>query len=50
MREIGDRVDPATVDLGEVRYYRDPLARLTRLHRTSTEMLTGFTSYAPWYT
>lgn len=50
MREGGDRVDPATVDLGDVRYYRDPLERLTRLHRTSTEMMTGLTSCAPWHT
>ena len=50
MRNGGNRVDPATVDFGNVRYYRDPLERLERLHQASTEMLTGLTSYAPWHT
>ena len=32
----------------EVRYYRNPLDRLRRLHQSATEMVTGFTYISPW--
>jgi hypothetical protein len=32
----------------EVRYYRNPLDRLRQMHRSASEMVTGFTYVSPW--
>lgn len=40
--------DPMAFSPQEIRYYRNPIERLARLHETSTEMVTGFTYSSPW--
>jgi hypothetical protein len=41
-------VDPATLATTRVRYYRDPLERLTKLHESWREMATGLTYRSPF--
>lgn len=40
--------EPSAVQARRVRYYRDPLDRLVRLHRSFTEMSTGVTYRSPF--
>jgi hypothetical protein len=40
--------DPMALPPQEIRYYRNPIDRLARLHETSTEMVTRFTYTSPW--
>lgn len=40
--------DPMALDVNQIRYYRNPLNRLQRMHVSSTEMVTGFTYLSPW--
>lgn len=32
----------------DIRYYRNPLDRLRQMHRSATEIMTGFTYVSPW--
>lgn len=47
-RSWGTKQDPASIPDTEIRYYRNPLERLARLHESSSEMATGFTYLSPW--
>jgi hypothetical protein len=38
----------ASLPVDEVRYYRNPLDRLRRMHEPSREMTTGFVNVPPW--
>jgi len=49
-RTWGARHDPMSLAVEEIRYYRNPLERLARLHESSTEIVTGFTYLSPWLT
>lgn len=42
------KVDPARLPHSKVKYYSDPLTRLVRLHRSSSEMTTGLTFRSPF--
>lgn len=39
---------PEELAVGEIRYYRNPLDRLRRMHTTTTEMVTGLVYRNPW--
>lgn len=47
-RAWGARHDPMSLAVEEIRYYRNPLERLARLHESSTEAVTGFSYRSPW--
>jgi len=40
--------DPRTIDDDKIRYYRDPLTRLTRMHFPYQELTTGLSAAPPW--
>lgn len=40
--------DAMAIPPGEVRYYRNPLDRLRKMHQSGTELTTGFTYVSPW--
>lgn len=40
--------DPSAIESTRVRYYRDPLSRLTKLHQTWSEMSTGLEHRSPF--
>ncbi len=42
------KVDPAAIPTARVRYYRDPLERLVKLHQSSEEMSTGLVYRSPF--
>lgn len=42
------KVDPIAVKLGRVRYYRNPLARLVKLHQSYRELSTGLVYRSPF--
>jgi hypothetical protein len=42
------RVDPAAIQPARVRYYRDPLKRLVKLHQGSEELSTGLVYRSPF--
>ena len=42
------RVDPNTIAVNRVRYYRDPLQRLAKLHQSYQEMSTGLVYHSPF--
>jgi hypothetical protein len=39
---------PDDLDVGEIRYYRNPLDRLRQMHTTTAELMTGLTHHNPW--
>lgn len=41
-------IDPATLASGRVRYYRDPLQRLTELHESRSELTSGLVYRSPF--
>jgi hypothetical protein len=41
-------VDPRSLTDRAIRYYRNPLRRLIRMHESSTEWTTGLTYHSPW--
>jgi hypothetical protein len=41
-------IDPATLPIGRVKYYSDPLERLVSLHRTDQELTTGLVHQSPF--
>lgn len=47
-RTWGARQDPMSLGVDEIRYYRNPLERLARLHESGTEVVTGFSYRSPW--
>ncbi|MEX2374868.1 MAG: hypothetical protein WD942_04675 [Dehalococcoidia bacterium] len=40
--------DPMALGVNQIRYYRNPLDRLKRMHVSSTEVVTGITYLSPW--
>jgi len=40
--------DPSSIPEGEIRYYRDPMQRLVRLHCSFQEIMTGIAYQSPW--
>ena len=42
------RVDPSTIDSARVRYYRNPLERLRKLHKSYQELSTGLVYQSPF--
>lgn len=47
-RGRGEVPNPSQLKRRVVKYYRDPLRRLIRLHQSSTELTTGITYRSPW--
>lgn len=42
------KIDPAAIATARVRYYRDPLRRLVKLHQSYQEMSTGLAYRSPF--